>query len=163
MIIAITGHRPQKLLAPNVERTTRGILHWAFQTMKPTWVISGMALGVDQWAAEEAMLLDIPVLAAIPCLEQEKFWGPRAKETYHTLLAKAKAKEFVTQGPYTKGCMQQRNQWMVDRAQALVAVFDGTAGGTANCVRYALEHRAHFQRQLPILRFDPSNSKSEWL
>ena len=33
--------------------------------------------------------------------------------------------------------MQIRNQWMVDNCELLIAVFDGTSGGTANCVNYA--------------------------
>jgi uncharacterized phage-like protein YoqJ len=33
--------------------------------------------------------------------------------------------------------MQDRNIWMVDHCDALIAVWDGTSGGTANCVRYA--------------------------
>ena len=37
--------------------------------------------------------------------------------------------------------MQARNQWMVDHCQLLIAVFDGSPGGTKNCVDYALRVR----------------------
>jgi uncharacterized phage-like protein YoqJ len=33
--------------------------------------------------------------------------------------------------------MQVRNEWMVDSSDGVVALWNGTAGGTANCVRYA--------------------------
>jgi uncharacterized phage-like protein YoqJ len=32
---------------------------------------------------------------------------------------------------------QKRNEWMVDHADEVVAVWDGTSSGTANCVAYA--------------------------
>lgn len=46
--------------------------------------------------------------------------------------------------------LHARNHWMVDRAHLLVAVFDGSPGGTAECVRYAE------QRAVPVLRLDPA-------
>ncbi len=33
--------------------------------------------------------------------------------------------------------MQKRNEWMVDNCDMLVAVWDGTDGGTYNCIDYA--------------------------
>ncbi len=111
--------------------------------------------------SEEAMKLNIPVLAAIPCLEQDKFWAPASRVRYHEMLGKVQAVEYVTKEPYKKHVMQTRNMWMVDRAAMLIAIFAGSPGGTANCVKYAIETKA--RRQFPILRYDPTNQKSEWL
>jgi uncharacterized phage-like protein YoqJ len=169
MIIAVTGHRPQKFAPPNthdllthpavrqVEANVRGIVKWTIEQMKPTWLISGMALGVDQWAAEQAIEMGLPVLAAIPCRNQEQFWGPVARSNYNALLSKCSNVQLVTDGPYQKHVMQTRNMWMVDRANMVLAVFDGTEGGTANCVKYAIQSRRK------ILRFDPRTLKSEWI
>ncbi|PAD70641.1 hypothetical protein CHH83_02225 [Bacillus sp. 7586-K] len=33
--------------------------------------------------------------------------------------------------------MQKRNEWMVDNSDYVIAVWDGTKGGTGNCVKYA--------------------------
>ena len=33
--------------------------------------------------------------------------------------------------------MQKRNEYMVDLADRVIAVWDGSKGGTANCVKYA--------------------------
>jgi uncharacterized phage-like protein YoqJ len=33
--------------------------------------------------------------------------------------------------------MHARNAWMVDQCEALLAVWDGTPGGTSGCVNYA--------------------------
>lgn len=33
--------------------------------------------------------------------------------------------------------MQKRNEWMVDRIDELLAIYNGTPGGTKNCIDYA--------------------------
>lgn len=159
MIIAITGHRPQHL-PPGAEPNVKALVAWALREMKATMLISGMALGVDQWAAEVALDLGVPLLAAIPCSDQDRFWTPQTRAKYHSLLARAQHSDIV-QAPYHSGCMQERNIWMVDRAAMVLAVFNGTSGGTAHCVKYAIETRA--RRPLPILKYDPNTLKSEWL
>ena len=45
--------------------------------------------------------------------------------------------------------MQERNEWMVNNCDVLIAVWDGTSGGTANCVKYAES------LQLDIRRINP--------
>jgi nucleoside 2-deoxyribosyltransferase len=60
----------------------------------------------------------------------------------------------VSDGTYPElgaKCMQDRNIWMVDHCDALIAVWDGTSGGTANCVGYAKRVGK------PIVYIDPTN------
>ena len=38
---------------------------------------------------------------------------------------------------YTPYCFQKRNRWMVDRSSRLIAVYNGTSGGTKNTIDYA--------------------------
>ena len=38
---------------------------------------------------------------------------------------------------YSYDTMQKRNEWMVDNCTQLIGVFDGSPGGTANCLKYA--------------------------
>lgn len=141
MIIAFTGHRPDKLgdwdpLHPVVAQVKKSIRH-ALAARWPAKVISGMALGVDQWAAQEAVDLGIPFVAAVPCDNHEARWPLPSKERYHALLAKAAEVVVVRPGPYHEWKMDRRNEWMVDNCDLLLAVWDGSSGGTANCVRYA--------------------------
>jgi uncharacterized phage-like protein YoqJ len=56
----------------------------------------------------------------------------------------------VTDAPYRAELMQIRNEWMVDRCDLLIAVWNGTPGGTANCVAYAKKEGC------PIDYIDPS-------
>jgi uncharacterized phage-like protein YoqJ len=35
--------------------------------------------------------------------------------------------------------MQVRNEWMVNHANILLALWDGSTGGTYNCIQYAMK------------------------
>lgn len=142
MILAFTGHRPDKLggySEANPLRVKIGyeIMKHLYAT-KPTEAISGMALGVDQWAAISCIVLGIPFTAAIPFAGQELTWPPASRDQYDYLIKKAARVEIVSSGGYAASKMQRRNEWMVDRCDRLLAVYDGSAGGTANCIGYAL-------------------------
>jgi uncharacterized phage-like protein YoqJ len=150
--IFITGHRPDKLggygLSP-MQTWVKDSLKVAFDTIKPERVITGMALGVDQWAAEVCLTMGLPFVAAIPFKDQPDAWPLDSREHYHRLLAQACEIVIVTPGPYAIWKLQKRNEYMVDRGELGVAVWDGTTGGTANCVEYALK------QSKPIVQIDP--------
>jgi len=141
MIVAFTGHRPNKLGGYNLPNPT--YIHVCQQIDKqlrelnPKKVISGMALGVDQWAAYIAIKLGIPFIAAIPFEGQEKKWPDSSQKTYNRLLSKAYDIVYVSSPGYSAHKMQVRNQWMVDQCDTLIAIYDGSKGGTGNCVEYA--------------------------
>lgn len=141
MIVAFTGHRPDKLGGyklpnPTYIRVCQKI-DAALEELKPEKVISGMALGIDQWAAAIAHKKGIPFMAAIPFEGQECRWPPQSQITFR-LLRKLSAEEvIVCEGGYSPAKMQTRNIWMVDNCDKLIAVWDGSAGGTGNCVEYA--------------------------
>ena len=40
---------------------------------------------------------------------------------------------------YFTGCYQVRNEWMVDRSNLVIAVFNGNKSGTKNTVDYAMK------------------------
>ena len=153
MIISFTGHRPNKLGGYHLPNPT--YIHVSRQLEKllkeqsPEKVITGMALGVDQWAANVAILLGIPFIAAVPFAGQEKAWPDKSQRVFNKLLEKAAEVVIVSEGGYTAAKMQVRNEWMVDRADKVIAVWDGTPGGTGNCVEYAKKTGKE------ILRIDP--------
>jgi uncharacterized phage-like protein YoqJ len=141
MIIAFTGHRPDKLGGYKLPNPTYikvcSAIDAALKEFKPEKIISGMALGVDQWAANIAIKLNIPFIAAIPFLGQEGKWPESSQKTYRALLNKAAEQVIVCPGVYEPAKLQIRNEWMVDHCDLLIAVWDGTKGGTGNCVEYA--------------------------
>lgn len=144
MIIAVTGHRPHRLgneyngEGPYtdylVEEFDKIIDEW-----KPTKIISGMALGVDTIWACCGLSLDIPLIAAVPFEDQEMKWPDHSQEMYWNLLRHPLTEiVYVCLPGYEVWKLQKRNEWMVDHADVLVAVWnEDEEGGTWNCIKYA--------------------------
>ena len=122
-----------------------------------TGFISGMALGVDLWAAQ--IVLDLrkknPLLklcCALPCEGQEKKWPIHTQEQYRTILKQADKTVWVGKN-YTVDCMLNRNRYMVDHSSVLLAVYDGAyRSGTGMTVRYAESKRRKIILIDPITR-----------
>jgi len=162
MKVCVTGHRPNKLWGYDLNNK-----HW--QELKQVFkdyliqhsvseAYSGMALGVDTVFALAVLELKqegfpIKLYCAIPCLKQEKMWPQSSQDLYHTILEKADRKFLVTKDTYKPYLMQVRNQFMVNHSDRVLAVWDGTSGGTKNCVTYAK------QKEIPVDRIYPNNEK----
>lgn len=140
MIICGTGHRPNKLggYAAKVHDMQCQILHDYFDSAPlPDKIISGMALGWDTSLATVALMKGVPLVAAVPFYGQEGAWPDASRRTFHHLLEQAAKVVYISEGGYAPWKMQVRNKWMVDHCDSVLALWDGTDGGTANCVRYA--------------------------
>lgn len=138
-IVAVTGHRPEKL-GGYTEEAFKALTEFAedwLRRTKPAKIITGMALGWDQAVAMACVNAKVPFIAAVPCDGQESQWPVKSQEFYVWLLSKAEKTVYVSDKPYFDGCMQLRNKWMVDNSDALLALFNGSAGGTKNCFDYA--------------------------
>jgi len=143
-VLAATGHRPDKLEGGYSLVTRRALGAVAVQHLhynRPDKVISGMALGWDQAVAGACVTLGIPFIAAVPFEGQESRWPAESQERYFRLLGHAESVEYVSQYASAHS-MDLRNRWMVDRAGAMLALWNGDlVGGTANCIRYAESRR----------------------
>lgn len=120
-----------------------------------TEFISGFALGADTLFAEavlELKRLNYParLIAAVPFKSQCSNWPQKSQNKYNDLLSKCDEVVIVSPGEYSPAKMQKRNEWMVDRAEMVFAIWNGGTGGTANCVKYAMS------KGVPIVRFHPS-------
>lgn len=154
--LGITGHRPDKLWG---YRNERGKLRAALWTKleelllkeMPDYAITGMAQGADQLYAEVCRDLRIPYIALIPCSGQESVWPAAAQKHYNDLLADAHKVVNVSPGPYQGWKMQRRNKEIVWQSSKLIAVWDGSSGGTASCVAFAT------QEKKPIIFIDPKD------
>lgn len=143
MILAATGHRPNKL--GGYDADTRDRLRYFAEGLlreyEPELVLVRMAQGWDQAVASASMLLRVPFDAYVPCDGQELLWPEDAQQRYRAILKRAREINVVSPGPYEPWKMQRGNVAMVDALKSpddrLLALFDGTKGGTANCVRYA--------------------------
>lgn len=155
MIIAFTGHRPNKIGGFTLPNPMYNYICQQIEKIlleqKPNKIISGMALGVDQWAANLAIRLKIPFIAAVPFKGQERTWPMESQKVFYKLLDKAAEVVIVSEGGYAAYKMQTRNTWMVDKCDKLIAIWDGSKGGTSNCVDYAVS------KNKDIIRINPSN------
>lgn len=161
MTICFTGHRPNKLKGydPKDNKELLWVLHVLVESFIKdgyTTFITGMALGVDMWAARVVLRLkrtypNIKLLAAVPCLKHSCKWPRSSQKEYEEILSQVNEVFLVTKSEYTPQCMQTRNEFMVDNSDLVIAVWDGTPGGTGNCVRYAE------QQGLEIFTINPKN------
>ncbi len=165
MILALTGHRPHKLgneysMDGPVSQAVRKALREVLLKRKPEKAISGMALGADMMWAEEALELEIPVLAAVPFEGQERTWPPASQVIYREILDHPLVTKVIcAPGGATNAVykLNNRNRYMVDRCGELVAVWDGSSGGTLNTLAYASEV------DRPIIYISPTNvARTEW-
>lgn len=161
---AFTGHRPQKFpfgFNEADERCTalkdilRKQIIRLIEEEKVTHFISGMALGVDMYAAEIVLDLKktypgITLESAIPCKTQANKWNAAMRERYYEIAAQCD-KETMIQTKYTPDCMEKRNRYMVDHADYIIAVWDGKPSGTGNTVKYAKK------QEKPIIVINPSS------
>lgn len=140
MIVAGTGHRPDKLggYSDDVFKKLVCIAEKSLKELKATKVISGMALGWDQALAQAAINLEIPFISAIPFKNQDVVWTDKSRKYYKELLLKADVIINVSNNDnYKLSYMQKRNEFMVNNCDIILAMFDGTDGGTKNCINYA--------------------------
>lgn len=156
-----TGHRPQRLPWGENEADPRcaAIKEKLFQAVLTAYqqgcrhFICGMALGCDLYFAEAVLRLkalhprSVTLEAAVPYPEQAKKWRAEQQARYRRLLEQCDV-ETVVQQFYTKSCLMRRNQYMVDHAGRVIAIYNGRCGGgTYATINYALDK----QRALDIL------------
>lgn len=146
MIYAGTGHRSDKLggYGFGPERKLEDFAIKILKELQPSKIISGMALGWDQALAKACTVLGIPFIAAIPFKNQSCRWPQPAQNRYTSLLKFAS--EVIDTDDHDPdrsiaGKMQIRNMWMVDHCDKVLALYNGTRGGTQNCLSYATQRR----------------------
>ena len=139
-ILGITGHRPQSFGFSNISLHNKikyAIVSY-LEKAKPDLLVTGMALGVDTWAAEAAIDLGIPFEAAVPFIGQEGRWSTEDQRRYKTLLEAAIKVTVVSPGSYSAEKMHIRNAYIVNKCTTLLAIYNGSkTGGTYNAVEFA--------------------------
>ena len=146
MKICVTGHRPNKLYGYNLSDKRWIDLKEKFKQLlienNCDEAITGMALGVDTVFALAVLELkqecyNIKLHCAIPCKNHSCKWIKESVDLYNNILSKADIVKLVSDEEYKPWLMQKRNEYMVDLADKVIAVWDGSKGGTGNCVHYA--------------------------
>ena len=193
--IVITGHRPQRLGG-----WYKNYLHERVRNYMTDWfqrvlvkephvtLITGMATGTDQWAAQIALDLCIPFQAYIPGPDHGAGWSEWNFNAYKELLSWAQQSQVVSDyiqkvsdvddpniewttcritgkkqpvHPRSYGdMMQRRNIAMAADADVCLAVWDGSrSGGTYNMLAHIKEHH----RGMPVIAYNPHTDEARRL
>ena len=137
-----TGHRPKKMklgeiaVCAALDRAIDEAIADGFTTF-----ITGRARGVDIWAGEIVLHkreenTSLHLICACPYPDFEKRWSVEWQNRFHGVLDRADIVKTICP-IFSMDAYQIRNQWMVDRVSRVIAVYNGTAGGTRNTLEYA--------------------------
>lgn len=149
----ITGHRPNKLPWKYTMEGDKYDNYIKQLSLEINYLIyngythfnTGMALGVDMdfadiilWLRDEKQF-PITLKCAILCPEQTFKWMPKQIERYNLIINRANFKTIVSKR-YDFVCMQKRNEYMIDKSDIVIAVWNGIKkGGTWNAINYAMK------------------------
>lgn len=158
-ICCVTGHRPkgffwdyknkndeqhQKYLYALRARVEDLITHYGIN-----YFITGCAAGADLDFAEACIELrdtkypHIIIEGAIPCDKQDARWSAENKERYAKVLEKLNVVHYVSHA-FNMGCFQKRNEYMVDKSDIVLAIWNcKKEGGTWNTIHYAEQNNKY--------------------
>ncbi len=186
MKLAFTGHRPNvfggyeenRPMIVDVKEALYTIIHYGIQHGY-TEFISGMALGVDIWAAEEVLAqkltnptAGVKLIAMVPWEGQATMWPAKSIERYLKILNAAdevyirgqlvtslpKLPVKTTDNSNYRQLLLQRNLDMIAMADAVAGIWNGDDGGTGHCMKHA--YHTATQRKLKVIRYNPRTQ--EW-
>jgi len=177
-IVVATGHRPNKCggYTTAAQLLLKQIAIAWMAALKPRGALSGMALGWDTAIVQACLHFGLPYVACIPFQGQESQCPSSSQRAYYYYLRHAAKVIVCSPGGYSSYKMQIRNERMIDMAlhygpgqnnSILLAMWDGTSGGTKNCLLYAhtriqtINAWSHFliHSSLPKLGQSPSNQR----
>lgn len=142
--LAFTGHRPDKLggYGATAAASVTALAHCFLSAYKPAVAHVGMALGWDVAVVKAAVGLGIPFVAWIPFKGQELGWSEADQQNYHYWLGYSRTTHYLASAPVgDKWAISQmyhnRNSQMIKAADGVVALWDGSKGGTGWTVNHA--------------------------
>lgn len=147
--VCFSGHRPEKLPlngdsgSPIIRRLQSILYKEILDCISAGYnrFITGLARGVDLWAGEILMELKaqgepIFIIAVQPYRTHGSNFLGKEKFTLGRLVSNAD-KVVCLAEEYRKGCLQRRNEYMVDHSGKLIAVVSDYRSGTGATIRYA--------------------------
>ena len=130
-----TGHRPEKLneshevIRTNLRKEILKALSLGYDTF-----LTGMAAGTDTWAADIVIELkrkrpDIRLICAIPFKGVEKNRTCELQAKFSEILAASDGAVYMSH-KYKRWVFLARDEWMVEHSSYVIAVYNGSPGGT---------------------------------
>lgn len=171
-----TGHRPNKLggydwnnpLNKTIMKIIKETVIDLIENRSVDTFIFGGALGIDQMSYVVVYNLklrlypNIKLILAMPFEKQSNNWLKRDKmilERQKQLADKVVLVDTLenykinglVEGEFHPAKYQKRNEFMVDNSDIVIAIWDGSKGGTYNCVKYAEK------MEKEIIRINPND------
>ncbi len=132
-----TGHR--KLSDDFDEKKLRKSIRELIKSGYTTFYC-GMAYGFDLLCglilAQYKKKYNLKIVACIPCADQSKYFSDDDKKIYEK-VRRVCDEEVVLYEKYRNGCMHERDRYMVDRSDTVIAYLNDEKSGTAYTVNYA--------------------------
>lgn len=155
--IALTGHRPKKLGGYNIytpsyqqlQRDLEQYIHFQLRTHETIVGHSGLALGADTiWSKAILAVRDqcpdrVQFHAEVPFKTQYGRWFKKDDiDFWHQQMRSADDYTLYSDADELTGrevanALDDRNNGMIDHADVLLALWDGSNSGTGNAVAYA--------------------------
>ena len=136
-----TGHRviPPNLKGHLYNRVVDGVKYLYARNVKT--FLAGGAVGFDSIASRAVLecresVPDIRLILVIPCRDQAQYWNQHDKAAYEHIKALANGVICLSEH-YYRGCMHQRNRYLVDNSGFCICYLTENTGGTAYTVGYA--------------------------
>ena len=140
--VAFTGHRPVKLFfgydesAPACSRIKEQLEKLIVRLASDPGelrFITGMAMGTDIWAAEAVLRVknlnpaaSISLICAVPYEGHiREMADANWRSRYEAIISAAKSVQVLSLR-YTQSCMEERDRWMVKRADKIIAVLNAS-------------------------------------
>jgi hypothetical protein len=142
LIVAATGHRWQRMdieRSPAAEARLVALARSFLMQLQPDKAISGLALGWDTAWAIAAVELRIPLIVCMPGKrgQQEARWDFGDQGTHEWLVRQSVEHSWIGGDlPFPKACLS-RDEYMVERASLICALWSGEPSGTGKTVAMA--------------------------
>ena len=167
---AVIGHRPTRFKFKYNENDSRckrlkKRLREQFAVLYEQGVrgfLVGGALGVDQWSGEillrmklEPEYRDIELVVVLPYPGHDERWDKRSRTRLAFLIEHSAEHITIGQKAWRESFIQ-RNRYLVDHADCLLAVYDNeknARSGTGMTVRYALN------KNIPVVLIHPDSGE----
>ena len=164
---AVTGYRPNRFafkyneehpLCREIKEAISEQFKWMYEEQGVRHIYVGGALGVDMWAGEAVLRLkktpgysDLQLHIALPFEGHDSKWNWQCRERL-AFLIRHSAECVTVCGMSSRESYLERNRYMADHADILLAVYDdekNLRSGTMHTVHYAQ------MRNLPIVLIHP--------
>lgn len=147
--VCFSGHRPEKLPGKGIDNNSETLIIKDILNRKIenciasgyTSFLSGVARGIDLWAAENVIRLresypQIKLICVKPVRNQGYDFPFNDKILYRKIIGNAD-KVICTSEEYNKNCYLIRNQYLVDHSDMLIAFVKNYRSGTGQTINYA--------------------------